>query len=247
MTDALPISPERARRAIPFHPHPGAIPAADGTPLLDYTLAHGNHEICAALVMPGLRDSLVDAPDLLVRAIQAEALPVVQVLLRSGAISLSGAPFFDPSPLHLAVQTGNPELVHLLLIENHPPSIADKHGNTPIHLAAEMGRAEVALALIRMYADVRAANKRGQQPLHLAARSGNTELVNSLLGAGATLDALGESGMTALHLAAEEGHAELIDMLLKAGAAKDLVDHFGRTARQIAQQGGDKAIAKRLK
>lgn len=239
--------PDRARLAIGFHPRPGEIPAVNGSSLLDYTLVNGQHEICALLVASGLRDSLIDAEALLMDAVAAASVPVVQVLLQSGGLSLATMPLPNPSPLHVAVQVGNREMVRLLLSESHPANVTDAYGNTPLHLALTENQNEVAMTLIRMQADIHAVNNHKLQGIHLAAKNGNAEMVSSLLVAGADIDAVGESGMTPLHMAVEEGHQKLAEMLLAAGANRSIVDHFDRTPRQIAQQRGDKALARLLK
>ena len=43
------------------------------------------------------------------------------------------------TPLHLAVLTGQPHVVEMLLNHHAIVPAVDRHGNTPIHIAAEKG------------------------------------------------------------------------------------------------------------
>lgn len=48
-------------------------------------------------------------------------------------------PHFSQTPLHLAVITGQPALVKLLLSHGASPMVLDRNGQTALHLACEHG------------------------------------------------------------------------------------------------------------
>ncbi len=51
------------------------------------------------------------------------------------------------TPLHIAAQNGNAEIVKMLLDAGHDPTAPNAEGLTPLHLAVQMGHAEIAALL----------------------------------------------------------------------------------------------------
>jgi ankyrin repeat protein len=89
------------------------------------------------------------------------------------------------SLLHVAVQSGNVDMVKLLLTQGESANHRDRRKIPPLHISVKIGNVDVTKLLIEHGADVNAADINGTVPLNLANKSGNTELINVLREAGA--------------------------------------------------------------
>ncbi|XP_067995840.1 nuclear factor NF-kappa-B p100 subunit isoform X2 [Melanerpes formicivorus] len=149
---------------------------------------------------------------------------VVQVLLQARA-DPTLLDRYGNSLLHLALQTGNEEMLRILL--SHLGSAAPYLlrlpsflGLLPVHLAVKAKSLSCLDLLVRKGADVNAVERQGgRTPLHLAVEMENlnmaTHLVKKL---GADVNSRTFAGNTPLHLAASLGSPTLTKLLLKAGA-----------------------------
>lgn len=131
--------------------------------------------------------------------------------------------------LHLAAESGNTSMLHLLLRMSANPLARDHLGRTPLHLAIISSRPSsssspsstttaLLLLLLQLPGTIHARDHNGQTPLHLAAISGNEELVERLVEAGSEVEARDAMGRTALHLAVEGGRGEVLGVLVERGA-----------------------------
>ncbi|KAM9549859.1 nuclear factor NF-kappa-B p100 subunit isoform 1-T1 [Guaruba guarouba] len=149
---------------------------------------------------------------------------VVQLLLQARA-DPTLLDRYGNSLLHLALQTGDEEVLRTLLA--HLGSAApyllclpNFHGLLPVHLAVKAKSLACLDLLVRKGADVNAVERQGgRTPLHLAVEMENlnmaTHLVKKL---GADVNRRTFAGNTPLHLAAGLGSPTLTKLLLKAGA-----------------------------
>ncbi|NXY27699.1 NFKB2 factor, partial [Pomatorhinus ruficollis] len=149
---------------------------------------------------------------------------VVQLLLQARA-DPTLLDRYGNSLLHLALQTGDEEMLRTLLA--HLGSAApyllrlpNFHGFLPVHLAVKAKSLACLDLLVRTGADVNAVERQsGRTPLHLAVEMENlnmaTHLVKKL---GADINSRTFAGNTPLHLAAGLGSPTLTKLLLKAGA-----------------------------
>ncbi|RYP49195.1 hypothetical protein DL768_005073 [Monosporascus sp. mg162] len=106
-------------------------------------------------------------------------------LLKSGQVSL-----------RLAVETGDVEMVKLLLDRGADVAVVNKDGWTPLIAALN--------------------NKSGQTPLSWAAANGCKAVVQLLLDTGKVdIDSIDNNGRTPLQWAVERGHETIVRLLLK--------------------------------
>ncbi len=73
--------------------------------------------------------------------------------------------------LHRAIESGEIDLVKLLVEEGANLSEKDGLGNAPLHIAVIESRKEIASLLLG--ADVNSKNNDGKTPLHIAANNNN--------------------------------------------------------------------------
>lgn len=123
------------------------------------------------------------------------------------------------SPLHLAVRTGNSEMVSLFfrpeVLPNLNLDLGDREGNTALHLATQLNDelADRVMELLLCFgADVNASNFLKQTPLHLCSmikRSGpaSSELIGKLLRYGADPQRIDFMKRTPLHYCIEKGES----------------------------------------
>ncbi|KAL4971954.1 ankyrin repeat-containing domain protein [Aspergillus desertorum] len=167
-------------------------------------------------------------------AVVPQSLETAQHLLEYGMdpnTRLSG-PWHDGKPmLYYAAETGQSELVELLLAHGASIELTDFYGWTPLHAACYFGYTDIAKLLIETGSNVHAVTSEWNnnnvkptglyqadyyraQPLHLATMAGNAGIVKMLLSKGvdahAQIDDGNERcgsglGPTALHLALDTG------------------------------------------
>ena len=126
---------------------------------------------------------------------------------------------YGVTPLTLACQNGNAEMVNLLLDRGADANTSLRGGETVLMTAARTGKVGPVRALLSRGAQVDAKERRGQTALMWAAADGHAQVVELLLAAGADFRrALPDSGFTPWFFAARDGRTEVIRALLQAGA-----------------------------
>lgn len=173
-----------------------------------------------------------DGYTLLHLAVLAENVPCVKILIAKKANvnieSANGLKEYNPhlkmwenlieTPLHCAAQTGNTEIVTLLLdADASINSTYHPYNSTPLHLAAWFGHPHCIKTLIDRGATVDSTNGHGSTPLHLAAWRNEPLCLTTLLENGANFlkkSTTGE-GNTPLYLAAKTGSLECLRLLLQ--------------------------------
>ncbi|NWI18138.1 NFKB2 factor, partial [Crypturellus soui] len=157
-------------------------------------------------------------------AVITKQTQVVQLLLQARA-DPTLLDRYGNSLLHLALQTGDEEMLRTLLAHLGSATpyllcLPNFHGFLPVHLAVKAKSLACLDLLVRKGADVNAVERQGgRTPLHLAVEMENlnmaTHLVKKL---GADVNSRTFAGNTPLHLAAGLGSPPLTKLLLKAGA-----------------------------
>lgn len=132
------------------------------------------------------------------------------------------------TPLHVAAQMGDVEVVELLLQSAKDINVQDETGVTPLHLASQKDVAELLLA---KKANVNARNNMDQTPLHYAVTpdilgsiedptvresdaATRLELIKFLIENKADVNARDNTGKTPLHIAAASGSLEIVQFLI---------------------------------
>lgn len=157
------------------------------------------------------------------------------------------------TPLHLAAEAANTELVDYLIMKGAKIDILNTDNQTPLHLAiigggltitlsspfsgtvtgavskSKQEPEEVALLLLTKGADANAEDKYGATPLRWACSRGYVRVANELLKRGANADHGDLGGVTPLQKAAMNGSKAIISLLVGAGANASLADKQGIT------------------
>ena len=154
------------------------------------------------------------------------------------------------TPLLLAVQQGNVEIVNCLVAARAKVNVGSG-SMTALHLAAGMPKTDYTMDIVRLLlkngACINAQDNKGFTPLLKAVWMNNVEVAQYLLDAGAdsTIPSL-EHG-TALHVAAQNGNVEITDILLNQGCDATGLDRNGYTPLMLAsRKAGAEDICEKL-
>lgn len=156
---------------------------------------------------------------------------------RVAALLADGAP--DPdvrraadraTPLMIAAQLGDSEMVDALLAAGADPVSRDGAGTPVLVFAAGRGDPDVVGALLAAGANPVDPDGTAWTALHAAAFNGHDSVVALLLDHGASAGAEDDRGLSPLVAAAQVGHTSTARLLLDAGADVDQETRTGSTA-----------------
>jgi len=136
-------------------------------------------------------------------------LGVTQWLLNRGAdpnLQDDGISYGGGTPLHSAVDGGQPEVARLLLRYKADISFQD----VTSQLAATDGQPNLTQLMPRHAVDVNARNRYGTTPLYLASKRGTLEFVRLLIDHGADIDLKDNEGRTAFDVAPTKEISKLL-------------------------------------
>jgi len=208
------------------------------TPLHSAALG-GHKEVVELLIASGAnvnaKDGRGNTP--LDLAIQRGHIEIVKLFLQDKA-GFSAA-------FSSAIQSGNNEVVKLIIGLGVDVNIKDEYGLTPLHYAVEAGHKEIVVMLLEHNASVDIQDNAGRTPMHYAAEANywkkdrrdlSVEMIRLLKNSGFNIDAQDNNGWTPLHYAAHNRKLYLIEDLLMMGADVDVVDIRGRTPFVVMQE-----------
>jgi ankyrin repeat protein len=193
------------------------------------------------------RNEVNDGITSLMYAVQANNLPLVQLLASRGA-ALDAQCLGHKSALYFSCTLGYGAVLSALLTagahaDGGVPKDAIAFNGTPLHAAIELNalylptstKLPMVEQLLKHGATVDARNFCGQTPLMLAVKRGYVHIAEVLLAAGASVSAVrSESGSTALHYAATCNDADTLKLLLEKGADVTAEDADGDLPLHVA-------------
>jgi len=121
------------------------------------------------------------------------------------------------TPLHIAAQVNNPEVVRMLVAHRGNPNLVRKDGQTPFSVAAQVSNLEALKTMVAGGADLKMIynpTEKVADPVESKAEA--------------------RRNVSVLHIAAVAGADTVIEYLVSAGAPLDVVNDHGETAEQLA-------------
>ena len=116
----------------------------------------------------------------LLENVVAGEVAMTKILLDHGARTDSRIGLWDQTPLHLAVERDQAEILALLLEHGAEIEARDKDGRTALHLAADQGSLDAVRMLIAAGADLDARDDIDRTPQDLAATARHAEVLRFL-------------------------------------------------------------------
>lgn len=177
------------------------------------------YEFSSPLAAAVLNEDIEEARELIIRGLNANG-----VEKKSGGIT----------PISIAVESGNVEMVEMLLRFRAKINVRDANKQTPIMKLDGDATPELVDLLVRYGAKVNAADKHGNTALILAAGAADSKVIKALLEAGADVRAANKEGQTALMEAASTDDVESVRLLIERGANVNAKNNDGETALDLA-------------
>jgi ankyrin repeat protein len=192
--------------------------------------------LLAGLVLTGCT---VQAPPELTNALRSRNLDEVQSVLEANPKLINSKYKPDGNTLlHWAAQSGNKELVELLVAKGAKINTKnEKFRQTPLHIAVDWNQKDIVEFLVAKGANINSKNKFGATPLPCVIRGGTLymgnqydwDIVKFLVANGAKVDVKSNSGYTPLHIAAGFAPIEIVKLYLTKGADVNAKNNSGET------------------
>ncbi len=156
----------------------------------------------------------------------------IQILIAAGANV--NATSDTETPLYNASDSGNAQVVGILLNSGANVNARLKYGSTALMAASSANHPKILNALLVAGADVNLSDTQGYTALRLTLSQNQSECCRALVSAGADVNAKTFNDFTPLHFAAVEGNPDTIRVLIQAGAKLNARDKWGRTPLDMA-------------
>jgi ankyrin repeat protein len=219
-----------------------------GFTVLHWAAKEGSMELVSRLLACGASPLTKDKEDetpLLLAMNNGHMETAKRLVEHMGRRGLEAMDRRERTALHLAVQSGNVEMVSLLLSEG-AKAVTDYgiDGETTLLVAARQGNIGIVKLLLAEHMRGRwleATDMGGKTALHLIVQAGSLEMTRHLLARGAKALTQDKDGQTPLLLALRLGRADIAEVLVAhmEGLGLEVKDEKSRTALQLAVRGFD--------
>ncbi|XP_019848666.1 PREDICTED: ankyrin repeat domain-containing protein 29-like [Amphimedon queenslandica] len=161
----------------------------------------------------------------LMRGVFQEKIDVVRFIL-----SLDGLRLADTiSPcIEEAVESGNIQILSMLLESGGDPNFIGNKGLTPLQTASKQGHITIVNKLLQYKADPNQDGIDGATALMLASNFDHFDIVEQLLSSGASVNKTMFDGWTALIFACDQNHLQIVKRLLQSGANPNVLTHSSK-------------------
>ena len=170
-------------------------------------------------------------------AAQRGYLPIVELLVRSGADLETRNHYYRMTALYSAAVEGHVSIVRFLHQEGASLENQNNWGRTPLHAAATLEHADMLNTLLELGSEVEAKDKNQGTALSYAAECGRLDVVSSLLAAGASTQARDWGPTTPLLAAIENRHFQVVEILLQHEANTSAMgpDRTGEVLQHVSK------------
>ncbi|XP_021077932.1 transient receptor potential cation channel subfamily A member 1 isoform X1 [Mus pahari] len=144
------------------------------------------------------------------------------------------------SPLHLAVQSGDLDMIKMCLDNGAHIDMMENAKCMALHFAATQGATDIVKLMISSYTGssdiVNAVDGNQETLLHRASLFDHHDLADYLISVGADINSTDSEGRSPLILATASASWNIVNLLLSKGAKVDIKDHLGRNFLHLTVQ-----------
>ncbi|XP_049998080.1 transient receptor potential cation channel subfamily A member 1 [Alexandromys fortis] len=144
------------------------------------------------------------------------------------------------SPLHLAVQSGDLDMIQMCLDNGAHVDMIENGKCMALHFAATQGATDIVKLMISSYTGsrdiVNAVDGNQETLLHRASLFDHHDLADYLISVGADINSTDSEGRSPLILATASASWNIVNLLLSKGAKVDIKDHLGRNFLHLTVQ-----------
>ncbi|KAH9488307.1 Neurogenic locus notch protein 2 [Bulinus truncatus] len=172
-------------------------------------------DVAKVLLDAGADPNVADCTDrtALHCAVAADAVGVVQMLLRNRATNLNARMHCGTTALMLACRLSIENTVEDLIASNADLETVDTNGKTALHWAASVNNVSAVMLLLKNHANRDAQTAKEETPLFLASKDGAYESVKVLLDYYANRDLADHMDQLPRDVAMERHHLDIVDLL----------------------------------
>jgi len=219
--------------------------------LINVMLSLRNTELVRKLI----KNSIFTDKDgeLLQTAIINNEIDIAEELIEKGIPVNIRFEYLEETPLMLAVEGGQKELVRFLLEKGADVDLADIYGDNSLHIACNCEDVEIFNMVVDKCSDINKKNKDDEAPIHIVCENGNARILEGLIEKGADINQptsiefttntivgkkVERGYKTPLYVAAQNNNKECIEMLVNNGAdvEKDLMVALQRSNVKIVKE-----------
>jgi ankyrin repeat protein len=138
------------------------------------------------------------------------------------------------TPLYMAAQYGNADVVKFLLAKGANKKTTDLDGNNIFAIACVKNRLDVVKIQYNDKVNIEAVNKKGSTALMIASEKGHVDIIKFLLASGANIKSTDHDGDNALFPAIVKGSIAAVKILIKENIEVNHKNNFKMTPLSIA-------------
>lgn len=162
----------------------------------------------------------------LIAAVMGNNSYVVDIILKNRDVDVNKADNKKVTPLMVACNMGNHEVVCSLVMKGAKLDVIDKCGQTALMFASRHGYSDIVEFLCEQNTNIYLKSRKKWTALMFACKGGHKHIVGTLINKGSGDVRIGKQITSSLHIAAKEQFNDLCRFLIKKGARVDNKDNF---------------------
>ena len=170
----------------------------------------------------------------------------VKSITKNNRLSLKERDINLNSPLHIALENQNPEIINYLLDQGADVNHENAWSESPLYSSIRMNNIKIIKIIIKNGGNVNVKNNHGESPLHIAVRIGNIEIIDYLIAQSADPNAKDNLKFTPLQNAVARGRLDVAKYLISKGADPNVISWNGETLLHSAVKSGNLEAVKFL-
>ncbi len=202
----------------------------EGKNAYDYALLEEDDEIIAFLDIFQNDETLRKGIALLQAVLKTDQVKVKSLLNEGVEVDFS---FQDTSPIELAIQKGELQIVDLLIKSGAKINGVDENYSF-LGLAIKQNKADIVSLLLTAGANKEQLDEEDNTPLDLAIESANIKILSLLINAGVNVNTKNQNDVLPIFQAIQSKKIAVVQALVKAEADIKVINRFGKSVLQAS-------------